>query len=657
MIRLQKTRAPHVRTSEDSTMIMRDVAFALCAPTVMAIYYYGFRVFFIVLTSVLTCFLADTFCLIIQKKKRSGNISPLITGMIIALLMPASVSYSVVIVAGLFAILVVKHPFGGLGNNIFNPACAGVAFAMVCWNSNVTMYPDPSALNNLPLFGEITAKLSPGPAAMLKELAMPISNNFDLLFGNFAGPMGTTNFLIIALAAVYLLYRRVISWHIPVSFMGAAALLAAIYPRLTAIGVSVEKSIVVELCVGALFFSSVFVATDPVTSPTFSSSKLIYGAGCGVLTMLFRFLGNFPEGVMFAILIMNALSGFVDKFILDQKSGNSWLRQLKQARLRYKENPEYQLIQSQVEENKKKQQEIKKQKKAEAEERRAKQAEKKAAEAAKKAEEKAAEMAAKAEEAAKKAVEDEKINQEIQVDQNVTEKEVLGINEMSETTEGNMLLIEKSEEAFEEILEEIVDSETSEKEIAISEEKETLLMKENLEENAEESEIDSIEKNLIEEEIVSEVKEETIIKNGFQFNKEVLEEEVIITENMEKAPVETVRANEPLEKEIIQPQHEETIETVKEEILEIEEKIEKEEIVKEILPEIKEEKVVKKGFSFNPLPVIEEVDLEKKIEFKEEPVQRKRTSRGGWGRGSGSPKNSVKKKNENSSDNDKEEEN
>lgn len=690
---LQRTRAPHVRTEENSTVMMRDVAFALLAPMVMAIFLYGFRVLFIVLTSVLTCFLADTFCLLLQKKKRSGNISPLVTGMIIALLMPASVNYSVVIAAGLFAILVAKHPFGGLGNNIFNPACAGVAFAMVCWNSNVMNYPDPSALAKLPLFGEVTTKLTPGPAAMLQELAIPISNNFDLLFGKFAGPMGTTNVLILAVCAIFLLYRKVISWHIPVSFMTAAAIASAIYPRLTAIGVSVEKSVTIELCVGAIFFCAIFGATDPVTSPTFAASKLIYGAGCGALTMIFRFVGNFPEGVMFSILIMNALSGFIDKFILDSKSGNSWRRQLKQSRRQYKESEEYLSLQGKVEEDRKKRKEEKEKKQEEAAIRRAKQAEEKAAADAKKAEETAALKAAaaqKAEEEKKKREEEAAIRlekqaekkaaadvtkaaetdspKEIKTGQEIEVDQILGTDEKSEKLTEVAKIIDRSEEDLAE-MEKEVEGSTQEKEMPIltdvlfTEVKNVKEIEETEEKTSEgvdvkkgekfhfsankstspieieedSSKIPDMEENAVkiqmEEESSTEKSKDVSVE---KIPSEISFEEISLSETEVEETNNTIVSEAPIPEEPV-VLAEPTEENVS--VKEVEKPMEKEptsQAVEEAAPAPKK----KQGFTFDPFPELEisptgeekEASLEEVLEFKEAPIRRKNTSKGGWDR-------------------------
>ena len=212
-LELQQGYAPHIKYHEKSTSTMRDMLIALLPLCFMAVYYYGIRALIVIIVSVLTCDITDRICLAFQKKGRSGNISAVITGVIIALLLPASVPYFVVVVSGLFAILIVKHPFGGLGNNIFNPACSGIAFSLICWPEKLLEFPEP--LNrSMEIIGNVTSKLSPSLISTLKEKSTGLSVTNDgrltdgsiltLLIGRYTGPMGATMIIIIVCSFLYL---------------------------------------------------------------------------------------------------------------------------------------------------------------------------------------------------------------------------------------------------------------------------------------------------------------------------------------------------------------------------------------------------------------------------------------------------------------------
>lgn len=352
---LNLTKSPHLRNNETVLTMMGDVCLALIPLVVMSTVYYGLRALILCAISSLTCYIADIFCLKLQGKKSRGNFSGIVTGLIIALILPATVPYYVPVVAGLFAILIVKHPFGGLGNNIFNPACAGLSFVIICWPSMLTQYPNPKPFSNaIEITGKVTAKVYPSLANALKETSLPFlvkdhripsDEIWNILIGNYSGPMGTTFILVLIFCMLLLLVRKTISWHIPVSFLGTAALFNLLFPRLHTYGAQMQvtpiTSVIMEMAVGTMVFSSIFIATDPVTTPNIPKAKLLFGFGCGLLTMLFRYFGPFPEGIMFSMLIMNSISGLLDKIFVKKYSIKKSINKLRKEFKGYKQSAEY----------------------------------------------------------------------------------------------------------------------------------------------------------------------------------------------------------------------------------------------------------------------------------------------------------------------------
>jgi|GEM_PF-107443 len=350
-LKLQSAKAPHIRHTEKVNTMMSDVILALVPLLAIALAYYGLRALWVCLVSVITCDASDRLCLLLQKKRRTGNASAIVTGMIIGLMMPVTVPYYVVVAAGLFAIVVVKHPFGGLGNNVFNPACGGLGFAMLCWRTAMTMYPDPQWMSSWTANAAVM-ELSPSPANAIMGGNLPSYSLDALIVGNFRGPMGTTCVLVILACFSFLLVRRAVSWHIPVSFLVSAALFVFINPNIT--GAGRLDAVLLQLCYGSTLFAAIFIAGDPVTSPAFPAAKIMFGAGCGLLSMLLRYVGvftgnAFPEGIVFAILIMNMFSGFLDKLCMDAKIENGWLKRFRSKHDAYMASEEYQHLLAAIE--------------------------------------------------------------------------------------------------------------------------------------------------------------------------------------------------------------------------------------------------------------------------------------------------------------------
>lgn len=300
--------APYIRHPNSSRTIMSDTFIALVPLYFMSYFYYGSRVILIGAVSILTCLLTDWLCsYLLYRRINLRDISAAVTGSIISMLVPPSVELYVVVGASLFAILVAKAPFGGTGHNIFNPAAAGLAFATICWNSQMFRYTAP--LQHLPINLNETVTFLQGPTATLKLGGVPSLNMTELLLGKFPGPIGSTYTLILFACLIYLITRRAVKWYLPASYIAAVSVVSAFH---RSFGVGPLESILNELFSGSLFFIAVYILNDPVTTPKYRVARVVYGFCAGVLTMLYRYISPFELSAVFAILSMNALTPAID---------------------------------------------------------------------------------------------------------------------------------------------------------------------------------------------------------------------------------------------------------------------------------------------------------------------------------------------------------
>ena len=300
---------PHIRQKDSCRTMMDDVIIVLAAVYLMASYYYGLRAVLLGLFAAGVAILCDLACkALLRQHIIWRDHSSLVTALIIPLLMPASVQYAVVATAVIFALVVVKYPFGGVGNNLFNPAAGGFAFAAICFPRQIFAYPMP--LDRIPLFGENTSGLVYSAAYTLKAGGIPTSGDLlELLLGNVAGPMGATNILVIFACLGYLIVRRTVRFQVPLCFLATCAAFAFLFPR---VSIPRGESVVYELFSGCLVFGAVFMLTDPVSSPKRALSGTVYAIFAGMVTMLFRRFGNFEESFAFSLLLCNAFSPSFD---------------------------------------------------------------------------------------------------------------------------------------------------------------------------------------------------------------------------------------------------------------------------------------------------------------------------------------------------------
>lgn len=307
-MRLDAHNAPHIRSSVSNRTVMGDAVVTLGAIYIMTYFYYGQRALALGLASVFTCLLCEIICNGMRRRRMNVmDFSPIVTGMLIPLLMPATISYKIVIATAIFAICVVKQPFGGTGSNLFNPAAGGLAFAVVCWSKEMFAYPMPFSI--LPVTGEITVPLYSSAAYTLYVGGVPQMDPAKMIMGLFPGPMGATNVLVLLACMLYLVLRRTVRIQQPFFMILTVAAIAWLFPRASAVPTA---SVFFELTAVPTIFFVTFLFADPVTTPARGTTKAVYAIFSGIVLMAFRYLGGYEFTAPFAVLAMNALTPAFD---------------------------------------------------------------------------------------------------------------------------------------------------------------------------------------------------------------------------------------------------------------------------------------------------------------------------------------------------------
>ena len=312
---LKVTSSPHMRHEDSTRIIMLDVIIALCPALIWATYIFGVRALVVTLVSMASSVLFEFLYRFIMKKSVTvGDLSAAVTGMLLAFSLPVSVPIWVPVLGSFFAIVIVKQLYGGIGKNVVNPALAARVFLFLSFPKMLGSFTVP--FEKLPLFGNVDAAnadifASATPLVSLQEGVAPEASIFSAFIGEHAGCIGEVSALLLLAGALYLFVRKIITWHIPASFILTVAILAYFFP---AAGVDAVYSVIYELCSGGLMLGALFMATDYTTSPVSPKGRIIYGIGCGLITVFIRKFGGYPEGVSFAILIMNCLAWYIDKF-------------------------------------------------------------------------------------------------------------------------------------------------------------------------------------------------------------------------------------------------------------------------------------------------------------------------------------------------------
>ncbi|NLP36897.1 MAG: RnfABCDGE type electron transport complex subunit D [Firmicutes bacterium] len=291
--------SPHLKSAESIRSVMTDVLVALFPAVLAAIIFFGFRALITIVLCMLSSMLTEA--IILRKKDIFGDGSAAVTGLLLAMTLPPAPPWWLCIIGGVVAIGIGKQAFGGLGNNIFNPALVARAVLMISWTGHMTSWLSP-----VDLVSAATPLASAGTPDFVK-----------LFVGSVAGSLGETSAFALLLGAIWLFYKGHINWRIPGGYILVVFVMGTL---LGGEGISLSAGLF-HVLAGGVVLGAFFMATDMVTSPVTPKGQLIFGIGCGLMTMLVRFYGSYPEGVTFAILLMNAVTPLIDNLTLPRKYG------------------------------------------------------------------------------------------------------------------------------------------------------------------------------------------------------------------------------------------------------------------------------------------------------------------------------------------------
>ena len=293
---------PHVRSKESIQSIMRDVIIALVPATAAGIYYFGINALILVIAAIVSAVAFEAICQKVMKKPVTvSDLSAVVTGLLLAMNLPAAAPIWVAIVGSAFAIIFGKQLFGGLGQNFINPALAGRAFLLASYPTEMTTWSVPNGLE------VADAATYATPLAQLKAGYLDASLG-ELMLGQCGGTIGETCAIALIIGGVYLLYKHVISWKIPVIYIATVAILFGVIGRH---GVRMPLQ---EIMAGGVMLGGIFMATDYASAPVTPKGQIIFAVGAGLITYLIRTFGGFPEGVSYSILIMNCCVPLIERF-------------------------------------------------------------------------------------------------------------------------------------------------------------------------------------------------------------------------------------------------------------------------------------------------------------------------------------------------------
>lgn len=293
---------PHVRSKESIQSIMRDVIIALVPATAAGIYYFGISALILIIAAIVSSVVFEALCQKIMKKPVTvSDLSAVVTGLLLAMNLPAAAPIWVAVVGSAFAIIFGKQLFGGLGQNFINPALAGRAFLLASYPTEMTTWSVPNGLE------VADAATYATPLAQLKAGHLDASLS-ELLLGQCGGTIGETCAIALIIGGVYLLYKHVISWKIPVIYIATVAILFGV------IGRHGMRMPLQEIMAGGVMLGGIFMATDYASSPVTPKGQIIFAVGAGLITYLIRTFGGYPEGVSYSILIMNCCVPLIERF-------------------------------------------------------------------------------------------------------------------------------------------------------------------------------------------------------------------------------------------------------------------------------------------------------------------------------------------------------
>ncbi|MDR1258686.1 MAG: RnfABCDGE type electron transport complex subunit D [Tannerellaceae bacterium] len=308
--------SPHIHGGDSISKNMYGVLIALVPVFLVSLYYFGLGALIVTAVSVLSCVLFEYLIqrFVLKKEPSVGDGSAILTGVLLAFNLPSNLPVWIIIIGSLAAIGIGKMSFGGLGNNIFNPALAGRVFLLISFPAQMTTWPLPGKLP-MDYIDSVTGATT---LSMINEGVARLPSFADMLLGNMGGSLGEVSAAALLLGFAYLLVRRIITWHIPVAIIVTVFALTGIMYLIDPLSYADP---VVHLLSGGLLLGAIFMATDYVTSPMSRDGMIVYGVGIGLLTSVIRLFGSYPEGVSFAILIMNALTPIINTYFKPKHFG------------------------------------------------------------------------------------------------------------------------------------------------------------------------------------------------------------------------------------------------------------------------------------------------------------------------------------------------
>lgn len=308
--------SPHIHENESIASIMLDVIIALIPASLMGVYYFGYRAAMVIITAIAAALLAEyAYQKLTKRPSTVGDLSAVVTGLLLALNLPVTIPLWMTVIGSVFAIVIVKQLYGGLGKNFMNPALAARCFMLIAWAGAMTSFVEPFAGYGADAVSQAT------PLAVLKGTSEGVLPSLsDAFFGVKAGTIGETSGAMLILGGLYLLYKRVINWHIPVVYVASFAILTYLFGT----NPTAESQLyytALSVCTGGLLLGAIFMATDYVTTPTTKKGQIVFALGCGILTFVIRKFGGYPEGVSFSIILMNVVTPLIDRYVKPRKFG------------------------------------------------------------------------------------------------------------------------------------------------------------------------------------------------------------------------------------------------------------------------------------------------------------------------------------------------
>jgi len=298
--------SPHIHSSETTGKIMFFVIISLIPALIGSVYFFGLYVLKVIFVSIISCVLSELLFQVLMKKEiKISDGSAVVTGILLAFVLPPRIPLWMTAIGGFLSIFLVKELFGGIGFNIFNPALTARAILLASYPVEMTRFTNPFDYR-------IDAITSATPLFIIKEkLNYQLPSLWQMFIGNRAGCIGETSTILLLIGGLFLISKKVITWHIPISYILTVAILSFIF----------KQKAGYQIMAGGLILGAFFMATDYVTSPITKKGKIIFGIGCGIITFLIRKAGGYPEGVCYSILFMNTLVPLINKYTLPRKFG------------------------------------------------------------------------------------------------------------------------------------------------------------------------------------------------------------------------------------------------------------------------------------------------------------------------------------------------